>query len=582
MTRLLLALAVLVPALAAAQDTGWEITAFDAAYTVHPDGTIGVVERIAVDFNALERRGIFREIPIRYRRADGRGTETVDITLHGVSNDRGEALQTQVTRGDTARIRIGDPDVTLTGRQAYVISYTIARGVGFFETHDELYWQVTGTGWPVPIRRATARVTIPAGGDRADSAWSAWCYAGGATSNDTSRCTADVVPGEEWRFSAEELQAGEGLTLVAGFPKGIIAPPAALDEARRYGGIWWPLAVPLVVFAAMFRTWHRRGREPHVGSIVPRWRIPETMRPGIGGTLLDQDADLDDIIATLLDLAVRGYVRIVEVTPPNPFEGVGGGFVGRALRAIANRKPDWAIERTDQPLDALARSEREILDAILDGRSRREMRELVNKFHAKLPALYRALYAETVEAGWFLKSPEKVRTRWMLAGVALIIVGILASVVLVHVILAIAAGVSGIIVIAFARAMPRMTPRGARMYAELKGLEEYIRRAEKLELEMHQGPRRTTELFSTLLPYAVALDASDVWVDQFASVLTSEPPRWYVGSTPHFDGGAFRSSLKSFTSSAATTLASSPGSSSGGGGGGSVGGGGGGGGGGSW
>jgi uncharacterized membrane protein YgcG len=580
--RLLLMVLLLVPAAVAAQDTGWEITAFDAAYTVNRDGTIDVVERIAVNFNDLQRRGIFREIPIRYLRADGQGRETVDIALRGVSNDRGEALQTQVTRGDNARIRIGDPDVTVTGRQVYVISYTIARGVGFFEHHDELYWQVTGTEWPVPILNATARVTIPDGGNAADTAWTAWCYAGTSTSTANDRCTAEVVPGTEWRFSAERLEAGEGLTLVAGFPKGIIPPPTPMDEAKRTGATWWPMAMPFLAFLAMYRTWRARGREPHSGSVVPRWRIPEGMRPGIGGTLHDQSADLDDVIATLLDLAVRGYVKIVEVKPPNPFEDLGGGFLGKALKKLGDRKPGWAIERTDKPTTDLVASEREVLEAILEGGARREMSELRNKFHAKLPGLYRAFYQETVQEGLFVKSPEKVRTRWMLVGVALIILGILASVILVNVILAIAAGLSGIVVIGFARAMPQMTPRGARMYGEVRGLEEYIRRAEKLELEMHQGPKRTTELFSTLLPYAIALDASDVWVDQFADALTSQPPTWYVGSSPHFTGNAFRSSIQSFTSSVASTMASTPGSSSGGGGGGSVGGGGGGGGGGSW
>ncbi len=589
--RLLLVWLLLVPAAATAQDTGWEITSFDAAYTVNPNGTIDVVERIAVNFNNLQRRGIFREIPIRYRRVDGRGRETVDLSLRGVSNDRGEALQTQVTRGDNARIRIGSPDVTVTGQQVYVISYTIERGVGFFENQDELYWQVTGTQWPVPILSATARVTIPEGGNPSDSTWTAWCYAGSATSSANDRCTAEVVPGAEWRFSAEQLQPGEGLTLVAGFPKGILAEPTESERAAA-GNIrsdsddsdvvWWPMAMPFLAFFAMYRTWHKRGREPHTGSVVPRWRIPEGMRPGIGGTLHDQSADLDDVIATLLDLAVRGYVKIVEVKPQNPFEGLGGGFVGRALRKLGDRKPGWAIERTDKPSSDLVHSEREVLEAILGGGSRREMRELRNKFHTKLPGLYSAFYQETVLEGLFVKSPDKVRNLWMIAGVVIIGLGVLASAAMQHVVVAIAAAISGIIVIVFARAMPQMTPRGARMYGELRGLEEYIRRVEKLELEMHQGPKRTTELFSTLLPYAVALDASDVWVDQFADALTSEPPTWYVGSTTHFHASNFRSSFASFTSSIASTMASSPGSSSGGGGGGSVGGGGGGGGGGSW
>jgi hypothetical protein len=458
--RLLLALLLLVPAAVTAQDTGWEITSFDAAYTVNRDGTIDVVERIAVNFNDLQRRGIFREIPIRYRRVDGRGRETVDLSLRGVSNDRGEPLDTEVTRGDNARIRIGNPNVTVTGRQVYVIAYTIERGVGFFEHHDELYWQVTGTQWPVPILNATARVTIPEGGNPTDTTWTAWCYAGSANSNDNSRCTADVVPATEWRFSTGRLEPGEGLTLVAGFPKGIVPPPPVGAEAKRQAGIWWPLAMPFLAFIAMYRTWHARGREPHTGSVVPRWRIPEGMRPGIGGTLHDQSADLDDVIATLLDLAVRGYVTINEVKPPNPFEGLAGnGFVGRALRKLGDRKPGWAIERTEKATTDLVMSEREILDAILEGRSVREMRELHNKFHAKLPGLYRAFYDETVLAGWFVKSPQKVRNRWSFVGITTIVIGVVLGVAMQQFILAAAMAISGIIILAFARTMPQMTPR---------------------------------------------------------------------------------------------------------------------------
>ena len=129
--------------------------------------------------------------------------------------------------------------------------------------------------------------------------------------------------------------------------------------------------------------------------------------------------------------------------------------------------------------------------------------------------------------------------------------------------------------------MPAMTAAGARVRREVEGLEEYIRRAEKREIEFRDAPERTPELFSTLLPYAVALDVSELWVRQFDGLLT-EPPTWYAGSIQGFSSGGFHQSLASFQSAAATTLQSAPGGSSGSGGGGSVGGGGGGGGGGSW
>jgi uncharacterized membrane protein len=150
-------------------------------------------------------------------------------------------------------------------------------------------------------------------------------------------------------------------------------------------------------------------------------------------------------------------------------------------------------------------------------------------------------------------------------------------------ILVIGAGLAGLIIRAFRSAMPAMTPEGVRRWREVKGLEEYIRRAEKLELEASQAPERTTELFELLLPYAVALRVSQLWMEQFATVLASSPPTWYTGSTSDaFDVSGFQRDLSNFQTAATRTLSSAPGSSSGSDGGGSVGGGGGGGGGGSW
>jgi hypothetical protein len=588
--RLLFALLLLLcPALLTAQDTGWEITSFNATYRVNADRTIDVVELISVDFGALQKHGIYREIPIRYRRVAKAGMPldagrvTVDLTLRGVTNDRGEAQQVEVTRGERVRIRIGSPDVTVMGPQVYMIRYQLESGVGFFAGHDELYWQVTGTEWPVPIREATARVIVPAGGAATDSAWTAWCYAGWAESNSNERCTAQVAAGQEFTFASGRLDPGEGLTLVAGFPKGLVIEPTAADVTRERVATWWPVAVPFLIFLTMYRQWHRRGREPHVGSIVAQWKIPSDMRPGAAGVLLDQRADMDDIVATLLDLAVRGYIRIREVEPENILAALGDSFLGKALKSLGVGKNDWSIERTEKPVTDLLFYEREVLDALLEGKQSRVMSDLHNDFYKHLPNLHTVMYAEVVRQGWFVQSPEKVRQRWLVFGLLVLIAGVVAGIALHNAVLAIGTVLGGIVMIGFSNSMPAMTESGAKQWAAIKGLEEYIRRAEKVELESRQGPQRTTELFETLLPYAVALDASDIWVDQFASVLASTPPTWYVGTNMHaFNVSSFRSGLSGFQTAATRTMGSSPGSSSGGGGGGSVGGGGGGGGGGSW
>ena len=577
-----------------AQDTGWTITSFNSTYTVRPDRTIDVVETIVVDFGPLERHGIYRDIPVRYRKVVAPGLPLsagkMDVDLHvlSVTDASGRKLPTKITRGNDVRIRIGDADEMVTGKQSYVIHYKLGSGLGFFEDHDELYWQVTGTEWPVPILHAAASVTIASATAAAatdTTGWSAWCYAGWAESSSNERCTAAFAGAGEYRFESGRLEPGEGLTLVAAFPKGIIAAPSAADEAASAVAKWWPLVLPPLALIFMISFWWRRGREPATGSIVPVWRPPEGLPPGAAGALADQKVGMDDVVATLLDMAVRGYVTIHEVQPGGPIGlAAGDSFVAKTLRTIGIGDTDWELRRTDKPDGGeLAPYELSVLSGVFEGKPCRRMSDLHNEFYTHLPDIRKKMYGFLVENGLFPSSPQSVRNRYIVTGVLFAVLGFWLAIGMQNVIIGIGLVATGLVFFGFANAMPRMTLAGARRWRDVKGLEEYIRRAEKSQLEFSQGPERTTQLFETLLPYAVALDVSDIWVKQFATVLASSPPTWYTGSTPgRFDVHRFQSGIGDFRSAATKTLGSSPGSSSGSGGGGSVGGGGGGGGGGSW
>lgn len=591
----LLALIALAPVSLLAQDTGWTITAFNSEYTVRPDRAIDVVERIDVDFGPLQRHGIYREIPVRYRRVVGAGLPvsagkvSVGLDLESATDGEGRELPTKIDRGDRIRIRIGDAEQLVTGKQSYVLHYRLSSGLGFFADHDELYWQVTGTEWPVPILRATAtvRIATPTATATLDSAgWSAWCYAGWAESSSSERCKAAVVRTGEYHFESGRLDPGEGLTLVAAFPKGVVPAPTTAEKIAAVVARWWPVILPLVVLLLMFNLWWRRGREPSAGSIVPIWRPPEGIPPGAAGALLDQRAGMDDVVATLLDLAVRGYITIREVTLGGPLGlGEGDSFVAKTLRSLGLGKTDWELQRTDKSDTGsdLEPYEKGVLQGVFDGRSSRRMSDLHNEFYKHLPEIRTGMYDFLVRKGFFRRSPESVRNAYVIAGVILLVAGTALAIALANWILAVGLILSALVLLAFSGAMPAKTLEGARRWREIKGLEEYIRRAEKSQLEFAQAPERTTKLFETMLPYAVALDVSDIWVKQFATVLAASPPVWYAGTSPGgFNVGHFQSGLGDFRSAATKTLGSSPGSSSGSGGGGSVGGGGGGGGGGSW
>ncbi len=396
----------------AAQDTGWVITGFDAAYVVNPDRTISVVERIEVDFGSLQRHGIYREIPVKYNRVlkaglpINAGRVKVDISRIVVNDAAGRALGTDVTRGDRVRIRIGDAATFVTGVQTYVIHYQLERGLGFFDTHDELYWQVTGTEWPVPILRASATITIPAGMG-SGSGWGAWCYAGWYESSSSERCSAER-DGSTFRFASQRLEPGEGLTAVAAFPKDVIAEPTAADKLRDVVALLWPITLPVGVLAFMTVHWRRRGRDPDPGSVVPYWKPPTDLHPGLAGTLWDQSSDMNDIVATILDLTVRGFIRITEVPPAGLLAATSDSVVGKFLRALGVGETDWKLERINAAGESnLAEYETLVIDGIFGGGESRTMSELNNEFYKEIPKIHKSFYEATVAQGLFVEQSDQ-------------------------------------------------------------------------------------------------------------------------------------------------------------------------------
>ena len=397
------ALIAIAPDLSA-QDTGWTIDRFDVRFDVREDRSVDVVERIDVDFGALRRHGIYRDIPVRYQRLAGSGFRagrtTIDIDLRGVEDGRGNARQTKVERsGNNLRIRIGDPDRTVSGPQTYEIRYRIASALGFFDEHDELYWQVTGTRWPVPIGRATASVTVPAAtSGAATGPWEAWCYAGWAGSTSDERCTAEYRGSGRYAYSAGRLEPGEGLTLVAMFPKGVVAPPPLSEKVSSWLLRYGPGFLPLGVIALMTLLWRRRGREPDVGSVVPVWDIPADVPPGPAGALYDQKSDMRDIVAALIDLARRGYLQIEEVPPDTVLGAVDeSSFTARILKTLGISTTDWRLTRLRSDTSDLPFYDRLIIDGVFGNDTTRRMTDLHNEFYTHVTGIHEAIYDELVE-----------------------------------------------------------------------------------------------------------------------------------------------------------------------------------------
>jgi hypothetical protein len=282
------------------------------------------------------------------------------------------------------------------------------------------------------------------------------------------------------------------------------------------------------VLALMTAWWAWVGRDPRPGSIVPFWRPPDGVPPGAAGALIDQRADPADILATILDLAARGYLQIREVHPAGvPAEGGEGARVARVLlENVGLWTTEWQFLRSDKPVDDLATFERAIVHSLFGVEQAVTMSAVAQPFRERLPALYRSLYEEMVERGWFRHSPHSTRREWLLLGGAVAAAGVVLLAWLEIEDFGTGLLLSGAIFLAFSPIMPVVTRRGAHARDQLLGVREYVRRAERAEVEARHRGERAPRRFEAILPYAIALGVVDLWLEEFAGL--ARGPGWYV------------------------------------------------------
>jgi uncharacterized membrane protein YgcG len=606
----------------AAQQRSIALERFHADIRVQEDGYTEVAETLDIRFDG-SWNGVFREVSLRHETAQGR-RQRLRLEVQEVTDGQGRPLQYESNReGMTQSLQIWVPGAVDATRRV-VVRYRVPNALRFFDDathreggHDELYWNVTGNDWEMPIHSASARITLPAAVRDVE----AWAYTGPAGSDESAarvQVAGNVVSVQATRAFA----AFEGLTVSAAWAPGAVDRAAAAAAARggfleRLLATPWPMLLPGLALFFGFRSWKRHGREPRRRSISVAYEPPPGLSPAEVGTLVDHQAEMHDLTSTVVDLAVRGYVVIEEVETkrffglststdyvfhmrrapeswdtlaPHEKQYLLGIFarqagvpydVGRAGQAFVQALT--SAREKGKRFDPQAFQQQLMTEQLTDPGAYREsvkLSELQNRFYKHLTGIRNAVYDRLVEQGYYRRRPDQAGTINFIFVVALFVAGVFTLImagngeILLDWRWAAAGFGSAILILAvFGSRMKARTEAGVRALEQALGFREFLSRVES---DRYRRMITSPEMFERFLPHAMAFRVEKRWARAFEHLYTT-PPNWYrSNSGAPFRASAFASGMHRMSSQAGRTMSSSPSGSGGGGssGGGSGGGGG--------
>ena len=544
--------------------------------TVNADTSLHVVETIDYDFGYEDRHGIFRDIP-RYDETLTGMRRTYELSVAGVSAD-GEGVPWETSEeGPYLRLKIGDPDRTITGQHTYVIDYTVRNGLRVITADDvadpqmpsavsvgdvELYWDLVGTGWEVYIGDASAVVTGPA------EPLAVACYWG--PSGATNECPS-TTNGTTVALGGIPLASYEGMTAAIVYPRAAFTatPVENLSQGipsdpAVYVLLGVPLALLLLVIPGVTAIFLRRkDKGVRMDASPPQYTPPDDLSAaemvaawkGPGAR-----SDSRVLVATLVDLSARGWITL-------------------------STESGLAITRTTGGTGTLREWEESFLTALFG----QEAEVVFTKYDAAHTATWHSSFDHLVslakQSGRRNPKGDQPDQRWNWLKWVAILCFIVAFICIflnkgMFAFALFPLAVGAFLGFGIARAItPRKeTAKSAEFLAKVRGLERVLDNdpsSARRELAQRLG-LPPVAVMATMLPFAIVFKLERSWMAQFPDLTPADftAMAWGVTSMHDLDG------MVSSTSSYASAATTSP--SSGSGGGGSSGGGGGGGGGGSW
>jgi hypothetical protein len=530
----LLALTLTAAPLALAQTQSLYWQRFDVDVAVQTNGDLRVQETQVINFTS----GVFHEGFAQLSTENTDGIDNVTVSENGTDFEKVRSScclsqgQFAVEPGDSGTLDVTwNMGRTSNQTRTFVLAYTVHGAIRRYSAGNEFQWNAISPGLhDFEIRESTVTVHMPPGVPITTADYLVPPAFKGvpmdiSVSSDKESAT--------WT-ATQTISPDEGVQIAVQFPPNTVsgsAPTwqAAYDAATHWENTYKPwvdlglLALGLVLLlggpAALYALWYLRGRDPKIDA-VPEYitQPPADLAPGIAGTLVDEKADVADIIATLMDLARRGYLVIEETSESSPFRLVSKQFTFK--QTLEGKR-----------LEDLSDFERQLYSAVFRSGASVKMSDLNQRFYSNIPALQKGLYADSVKRGYFGASPDAVRSRYGCLGSFLLVAAIVGGIFGAGALSSwtstimcpfIAAALVALILAWMGRHMPVKSRKGAEAAALSKAFKNYL-----ANLEKYADPAKVTEQFEKYLPWAIAFGLERSWINRFNRVPGTPVPGWY-------------------------------------------------------
>jgi len=595
------------------------ILSFDSDIQISKDAEVTVTEKIKVYAEGLNmKRGIFRSLPL-WRNINGK-KERIGYDIISVQKDgKKEEYHTENTSSDYA-IYFGSKDVILTpGVYEYELKYKTTNQIGFFKDYDEFYWNVNGNLWDYKVDQVSAKVTLPEGTEMIQTS----CYSGKYGENN-SNCVENKISANSIAWSAKDLQENEGLTIAVGFKKGVFTPPPPPGFLEKYGILAVLGFAGLSLLGYFFTTWKKYGIDPQKPIVYPQFNSPQNLSPASLGYLEKGYYSGQMITGAIVNLAVKGYIKIIE--DDKRILGIFGG-------------KEYQLEKIKEQDQTLAKEEINLMNKFFpgeekiiafDGQYNSKIEGAVTDFTASLqyqhdPFLKKGNNSTKLIVpiltvlllyigGLYISYKLTYNDSYLIIGLVLLVVmGVLSllfaaafayyswikwifGLFSIGLVLAWLTAISldpfklenvnfyacygflilGCVGIVFYQHLIKQpTPEKLETLSLIDGFKMYLGTAEEKTLQFHNPPTLTPQVFEKMLPFAMVLGVDKIWGEKFQNMLKNSAvagnqqyhSNWFIGAS--LMNMNFASSLNSSLSqsiASSSTQPSSAGSVSGGGG----------------